>query len=96
MAGGRHEKLKITRDDLVVGLKIDETGWTLKEASPIPWQAATINDAPIITGPSDRCFCPRHTPVSALQTTACRILVGTASLPWSWLEIKLGRLVCAE
>ena len=30
MAGGRHEKLKITRDDLAIGFKIDDTGWTLK------------------------------------------------------------------
>lgn len=34
MAGGRHEKLKITRDHLAAGLKIDDTGWTLKEATP--------------------------------------------------------------
>lgn len=34
MAGGRHEKLKITRDHLAAGLKIDNTGWTLKEATP--------------------------------------------------------------
>lgn len=34
MAGGRHEKLKITWGDLAIGLKIDDTGWTLKEATP--------------------------------------------------------------
>lgn len=34
MAGGRHEKLKITRDVLAVRLKIDDTGRTLKEATP--------------------------------------------------------------
>lgn len=40
MAGGRHEKLKIIRDDLAARLKIDDTGWTLKEATPC--QAANL------------------------------------------------------
>lgn len=34
MAGGRHEKLEFTRDGLAIGLVIDDTGWTLKEATP--------------------------------------------------------------
>lgn len=58
MAGGRHEKVKVIRDDLVVRLKIDDTGWTLKEASPTPWQAATINDAPYYQGPKRQILLP--------------------------------------
>lgn len=78
MAGGRHEKLKATRDDLVVRLKIDDTGWTLKEASPVLGKLQPLTTPPIIRGRIDRCFCQHRIMVSASLTQACHILVGTA------------------